>query len=190
MTNVNFEELKVGYKKVISEIIERRLKDGFTIEEIKVQLITGENIGISGLHQKIEYLNNPQLSETEKQITKDEIEAIKELLNKYYNLSIEKTPEEKNYNKICSFIIGKYGDKEKLFYLDDLIKELKKFFKLTQKEFKEIVLNKLINEKKINLIKIGLMGHKYLRFYKNGIHYSVDTFRIPEKVFKGTFKYN
>jgi hypothetical protein len=28
------------------------------------------------------------------------------------------------------------------------------------------------------------MGHKYLRFYKDGIHYSVDTFRIPEKVFK------
>lgn len=91
---------------------------------------------------------------------------------------IETPAPEKNYNKICNFIIGKYGDKEKYFFLDELMKELKQIFKVTQKEFKEIVLNKLIDNGKIQLIKVPLSQHKTLRMSKNGIYYSVDRFKI------------
>jgi hypothetical protein len=180
-------ELKANYKKAVKEIVKQHLKDGFTVEEVKNQLITGTHIGIVGLNQKIESLNNARLSNLDKQVLNDEIEVLKSIINEICDTkTIEST--EKNYNKICNFIIGKFGEKAQYFFLDELMKELKQIFKVTQKEFKEIILNMLIDQNKINLRRIELSGHKYLRFYKNGIYYSVDRFIIPEGVYKNTFK--
>lgn len=277
-------EIKASYKRLLENSIIERLKYNATIEEIRHLLLTGEGMAFVGLNNKIELLNNPHevlmrdaeamrkhdpnyrglenLSETDIQVLKDEIDVIIELLNKYclvtklvagsashngemknysyvityeyrlltreegylnygltdnaieYNnfrinnkkvksftvdieheifldvqeLEIPKAPEEKNFNKICSFIIGKYGDKEKYFFIDELMKELKQLFKVTQKEFKEKILNMLIDENKINLVRMSFSGHKTVRLYKNGIYYSVDRFIIPQGVFKNTFK--
>ena len=92
----------MNYYDVIVEIINLGIKDGFTAQEIRDQLTTGENFGLMGINQKIESMNNT-FDKTLIKWYSMEIEATINAINDTIPVCEVVTGEAVYNNKKCSF---------------------------------------------------------------------------------------
>lgn len=85
------------------------------------------------------------------------------------------------YIRAKNFVLAKYEDKKQYFYIKDLIQELKDKFKVTKKEFLEIILPRLKEEKRIMMRYLPMCNSKTVYYVDNGIRLRTTEFAITDR---------